>query len=273
MRKLMLLAAALASLVLAATATAATVVVNPANEDGWTAQHSTCGAPPTASQAFVSGPGNPPAGKGSREFRIGPNGDSFETYRNRNYNGMLLEDLTELSYWTYVQQNNSGQAVYLNLLVDWNNDGVTDDQLFFEPVYQNGDFGFPDQSDVTVGVWQKWDAMIGGWWALSAGTFGPPLVSLEDYIAAHPGARLTLGTVGSIRLAAGCGGAAWANFVGNADAVTIGFNGQSTTYDFELAIGPPTSKEQCKNGGWRTFDTPRRFKNQGDCIQFVNTGK
>src|SRR5205807_9428170 len=38
-------------------------------------------------------------------------------------------------------------------------------------------------------------------------------------------------------------------------------------------VGPPTSKDQCKNGGWQTFNTPRRFKNQGDCIQFVNTGK
>jgi hypothetical protein len=37
--------------------------------------------------------------------------------------------------------------------------------------------------------------------------------------------------------------------------------------------GGPTSKEQCKNGGWRTFTVPRTFKNQGDCIQFVNTGK
>jgi hypothetical protein len=31
----------------------------------------------------------------------------------------------------------------------------------------------------------------------------------------------------------------------------------------------PTSKEQCKNGGWRTF---RGFKNQGDCVRFVATG-
>ena len=37
--------------------------------------------------------------------------------------------------------------------------------------------------------------------------------------------------------------------------------------------GPPTNINQCKNGGWKLFDTPRRFKNQGDCIQFVNTGK
>jgi CSLREA domain-containing protein len=35
----------------------------------------------------------------------------------------------------------------------------------------------------------------------------------------------------------------------------------------------PTNKDQCKNGGWRNFDNPRTFKNQGDCIQFVNTGK
>ncbi len=38
-------------------------------------------------------------------------------------------------------------------------------------------------------------------------------------------------------------------------------------------IGPPTNKDQCKKGGWQTFNTPHTFKNQGDCIQFVNTGK
>jgi nitrous oxidase accessory protein NosD len=37
--------------------------------------------------------------------------------------------------------------------------------------------------------------------------------------------------------------------------------------------GQPTFKDQCKDGGWARFDTPRRFKNQGDCIQFINTGK
>jgi parallel beta helix pectate lyase-like protein len=38
-------------------------------------------------------------------------------------------------------------------------------------------------------------------------------------------------------------------------------------------IGPPTDKDQCKNDGWKSFNVPRKFKNQGDCIQFVNTGK
>ena len=40
----------------------------------------------------------------------------------------------------------------------------------------------------------------------------------------------------------------------------------------DTTIGPPT-KDQCKNGGWANFNTPRKFKNQGDCIQYANTGK
>lgn len=40
-----------------------------------------------------------------------------------------------------------------------------------------------------------------------------------------------------------------------------------------VAVGPPTTANQCKNGAWQTFNTPRTFKNQGDCIQYVNTGK
>jgi hypothetical protein len=40
-----------------------------------------------------------------------------------------------------------------------------------------------------------------------------------------------------------------------------------------LAFTPvPTDKSQCKNWGWR-INFPFAFKNQGDCMQFVNTGK
>jgi hypothetical protein len=40
----------------------------------------------------------------------------------------------------------------------------------------------------------------------------------------------------------------------------------------DVAVSPartPTSKDQCKNGGWRHFP---QFKNQGQCIAFVNHG-
>ena len=32
----------------------------------------------------------------------------------------------------------------------------------------------------------------------------------------------------------------------------------------------PTVKEECKEDGWQPFDA---FKNQGDCIQLLNTGR
>ena len=42
----------------------------------------------------------------------------------------------------------------------------------------------------------------------------------------------------------------------------------------DLVIVPvgaaPTVKEECKEDGWQSFDA---FKNQGDCIQLLNTGK
>lgn len=41
-------------------------------------------------------------------------------------------------------------------------------------------------------------------------------------------------------------------------------------------VHPPTSTDQCKDGGWQTYKdaqgTPA-FKNQGDCVSFVNTGE
>ena len=41
-----------------------------------------------------------------------------------------------------------------------------------------------------------------------------------------------------------------------------------TIYNFELGRRP-ASKDECKNGGWETFNDPA-FKNQGDCVSYVN---
>ena len=37
----------------------------------------------------------------------------------------------------------------------------------------------------------------------------------------------------------------------------------------EKRCGPPVTKQECRNNGWRDFDHPRRFSNQGECVQFV----
>ena len=44
-------------------------------------------------------------------------------------------------------------------------------------------------------------------------------------------------------------------------------NGRAVVFDAPTA---PTSKDQCMRGGWRNFP---QFKNQGDCVSFVETGK
>ena len=52
--------------------------------------------------------------------------------------------------------------------------------------------------------------------------------------------------------------------------------GQPTTVNIpgnERRCGPARSVEECKDGGWMNFTFPHSFSSQGDCIQFVNTGK
>lgn len=39
-----------------------------------------------------------------------------------------------------------------------------------------------------------------------------------------------------------------------------------------LVVGPPTNKDACKNGGWKTFNSPV-FKNQGDCVSWVQSSE
>ena len=35
-------------------------------------------------------------------------------------------------------------------------------------------------------------------------------------------------------------------------------------------VAPPTSKDQCKNDGWKTFNNPA-FVNQGGCVSYVES--
>lgn len=37
--------------------------------------------------------------------------------------------------------------------------------------------------------------------------------------------------------------------------------------------GAPLKVDECKGDGWRTFDLPRYFISQGDCMEFILTGK
>jgi hypothetical protein len=71
-------------------------------------------------------------------------------------------------------------------------------------------------------------------------------------------------------------GSAWANgFTGKVDGVRIELtDGSVATINFENPT-LPANKDACKKNGWQslTRGDGSTFTNQGDCIQYINTGK
>lgn len=49
--------------------------------------------------------------------------------------------------------------------------------------------------------------------------------------------------------------------------------GSPISVSTERLCGPPTAVSDCQASGWMAFSHPRSFSNQGDCAQFVNTGR
>src|SRR5438132_3901637 len=212
------------------------VDVSPGNLEGWAAQGTG-----SSTLNFVNGPASAPCGTGSAEFRIDSSGASQASLANANYNGTRLNDLTALSYSTFVSTNNGGQpgnggqAVFIALNIDLDGNGSVDDVLYFEPRFQDAtNFPSNPQGPLALTTWQTWDALHGGWWSQNgiAGATQGSVKSLADYLTAQPSARIvnTSTGAGGVELAAGRGGAGdWGNFVGNADCITIGVNGATPT--------------------------------------------
>lgn len=230
------------------------VLVNDSDLQGWTKDELYLGK-----VGFANGPSKPPLHKGSLEFNAPANGHGRQVrMRNGGYAGVLLSSITQLSYSTFVQKAGSERdAPLLVLLVDIDDDGREDYHFSFDPRFQNpkDTAGIPTnygwykptktsdkairwQYPIRQKVWQTWDALHGGWatWTTHGKTFNasPPMYSLPAFIAQYPNARIVNDEKGGgVRLQAG--GIPMANnFLGNADAFTIGINGKTTVYDFEL---------------------------------------
>jgi len=100
---------------------------------------------------------------------------------------------------------------------------------------------------------------------------GAVLTTSDPFTTEHVGGLAVRPTDGIIFASGGDAGRLWTlspsgtqTFLGLTNVGGVG----------DLAFTPlPTSKADCKNGGWQRFSFPYSFKNQGDCIQFVNTGK
>lgn len=270
-------ATALAAVGLAGPAVAATTTVTVTSNDigsGWTL-YSDNGA----SGDFVAGPAPAPVGVGSFQFTIPNNGKV--TLSTNAPAGQALSAVDTVSYATYRDSSSTMPAnVAPSLNMEICAGGVTGSTcngyttLVWEPVYAYGTTA-NGNNPVTPDSWQTWNALdhtstsyTGGWW--STHTIGGVcafncFVSLAEIQAANPDAViLSFG----VNVGHGPGG----TFNGNADALTLGIAGSTTTYDLEPVIAL-TDKSQCKNGGWATSNTPV-FRNQGECVShFASGGK
>lgn len=249
------------ALLAVAVAAASTVVVTSVNQQGW----STADTRPGGTVGFVLD-ATAPGGTGA--LQLTTNNTSTAKAQYLHATNTPIGDITDLGYYT--KQNSAsfvgGDPSYQLVLclggLDVNGNCVGFTTMVYEP-YQNG--------GVTPGAWQQWDVDAGQFWSsrsyssgscvVTAGGGGLPFYTLSGLEAMCPAA-----------VAVGFGvniGSNNPSYDVYTDLVT--FN--DTTYDFEVH-STPSDKAQCKNGGWATFNPPAGpFKNQGDCIQYFNTGK
>jgi subtilase family protein len=223
---------------------AATAVnVSPGNMHGWSfiddQQGVVCSS---AVCQMVIGPSTPGLGSGSAELAVNATSEG-KALILPGYGGTRLDKLTALQYATYRQTADAGNnlAIALQLNVDYDlTDNATGYQgrLVFEP-YQGSGGG------VSQGTWQTWDAKTGKWWGTRAAvtkggvSVANPCVQASpctwtQLLAAFPDAGIHA-TYGAVVLKAGSG---WSSFRGNVDYLSIGVDGVTSTYDFELALPP-----------------------------------
>jgi hypothetical protein len=97
------------------------------------------------------------------------------------------------------------------------------------------------------------------------------LTTSDPFTQEHVGGLEVRPTDGVIFASGGDEGSIW-TLSPTGTQTLVGLTGVGGVGD--LTFTPlPTSNDQCKNGGWQRFSFPYSFKNQGDCIQLVNTGK
>ena len=163
-------------------------------------------------------------------------------YASSNLSGKLVSSITQLSFdYTGVATAGSPR---ISLPIDTNNDGSADFYAFIGAsacgvgghvdIHNAGCLVFWTAGPVSGESWATFSAH--GWRVAATAPDNIPFVIADD---------AGIWTVSNVQL-------------GQGEAASVA-----------------TAKAECKNGGWanltRTDGTT--FKNQGDCIQYVNTGK
>jgi hypothetical protein len=244
---------------------ATTTVVTSANTQGWSTQD-------TRANGSVTFAADAPAMFGSGALRLktgastpSPSQDKAQYMHGAN---TPLSDVTNLSYYTkQVSASFAGGDPSYQLVLNLNGaTGFT--TLVYEPYQQN--------STVTPEVWQNWDVDNGQFWSSRSVTCTHNGVGTGTSTVAGGGGTYFYSLA---QLKAGCPDATVIGFgvnIGSAnpnyDTLTDGVQFNNTTYDFEVT-NLPTSKDGCKKDGYKNFtdEDGNGFKNQGQCVSFVET--
>jgi hypothetical protein len=246
------MSALLATVLFVSSASAATIVVTPADEQGWSTADTRTGGDVN----FVTDATSPlPTGA----LQLTTDATTAAKAQYLKTTNIPLSSITDLSYSTKQNSGPVHAAASYQILVNLNGTSTGFTTLVYEP-YING--------TVIPGEWQTWDVDAGQLWSsrsftegtcsVTAGAGGAPFYSLEDLQAACPNAVV----VGF--------GVNIGTYNPSYDVLTDAVNFNGTVYDFELAPVVPesaTTKEECKNGGWMTFGIG--YKNQGECVASV----
>ena len=233
-------------------------VVDHDNQDAWKIQVS------SGTVTFESDqcdPAETPLPSGALHLTVAPGVGplTYARLRSTRYNRTYLRDLTRLDYYACDHTNNGQQWPFIVLEIDWNNDNRIDDELIFEPSYQNPAEGgtcglLSGQSTPVLDKWQYWDALRKDpdatsyracWWSFEDPAFPPGFTirTLSEYIAAHPDAAIVNldGNHGGVQIMHGFSSAS-DSYDGWVDAFTIGKDMNNTnsqrenstvTYDFQ----------------------------------------
>lgn len=254
-KSLLALLAVAAVVAVGGAAAASTIVVTPTNQQGW----STADTRPGGAVNFIVD-ATAPSGAGALQLTTDLTTAAKAQYMHAT--STPLADVTELSYYTkqnsapFPEADPSYQlGTCLGGIVAGSCVGFT--TFVYEP-YENG--------VVVPQIWQQWDVASGQVWSsktytdggtctVVAGAGGAPFYSLALLKTLCPNA-----VVVSFGVNVG-------SFNPGYDVETdlVDFNG--TTYDFEPSI-TPSSKDDCKNGGYTRFNDPA-FQNQGECVSYV----
>ncbi len=202
--------------------------------------------------AQLKSPGN--SGKIDLQYQWGKNTNTSITAAATN--GYTLGNLTGLGYdWMRASGSAYGSvAPAMRLYYDVDGKASTTSDrgvMVWEPVY-NG-------APITAGTWTSSDILGGNFWQIVPGLFGETQINIYDYTLAEwqdpsltkkesganggsTGKTLTANTViyaFNVGIGSGWGG----TFDGAVDNVRWGFNGTSTTSNFELTAAAATVPE------------------------------